>query len=385
MPRKKLLLLGKTPPPFMGPSIATQILLKSKLKDNFHLIHQETKLNKNLNNIGKLNFSKPFILLQRYIGFTIKCLLHQPDIIIIPISQSWSGFSKDAVFIKIGALFNHKMLIQLRGSNFLTFYNQLSGGKQKYITNTLQKCAGAIVLGQKLRYIFEPFFTSDKIHVVPNGGNYSFNTEAASNFNPQTSTLKLIYLGNLQPSKGILDVIDAFIWLNSKLNIELNIVGKWRDQATKQHVFDKLQASGFKLQTSGFRLQVSGFTKQITFHSVLSGQVKLDLLSKNDIMLFPPREPEGHPWVIVEAMAAGLPIIATNQGAISESVIHNENGFIVDTESPNQIAEKITILMNHPEKCKEMSEKSHMFYLNKYTEDKMTENLTSVINSAIQS
>jgi len=53
------------------------------------------------------------------------------------------------------------------------------------------------------------------------------------------------------------------------------------------------------------------------------GTQKFELLSSSDIFVFPTYyPPEGHPWVIVEALAAGLPIISTDQGAITESVFH---------------------------------------------------------------
>ncbi|MBK7712563.1 MAG: glycosyltransferase family 4 protein [Bacteroidales bacterium] len=52
-----------------------------------------------------------------------------------------------------------------------------------------------------------------------------------------------------------------------------------------------------------------------------SNDDKIELLTEADIFTFTPGIPEGHPWVIVESMAAGLPIISTDQGAITESVI----------------------------------------------------------------
>ena len=55
---------------------------------------------------------------------------------------------------------------------------------------------------------------------------------------------------------------------------------------------------------------------------------------------------EGFPYVIVEALANGLPIISTDVGGISEAVLDNENGFIVDVENKNEFIEKINFLYN---------------------------------------
>ena len=115
----------------------------------------------------------------------------------------------------------------------------------------------------------------------------------------------------------------------------------------------------------------------------VSGVKKLELFAKSDIFVFPPIAPEGHPWVLVEAMAAGLPIISTNQGAISESVIDGENGFIVESNNANEIVEKIIYLLDNPEKRIEMAKKSKLFHSNKFSEINMVENLSTVFNKVI--
>ena len=397
----------------MGPSIATEILLHSDLKKNFRLIHQETKLNRNLDNIGKMSAGKLLLLAQRYIGFLLKIVWYRPQLVSIPISQSWSGFTKDAVFIRLASIFKRKIVIHLRGSNFLTFYNELPEAKQQSIRATLDKCYGAIVLGEKLRYIFEPFFPSDKIFVVPNGANYllpSQNNSITGEFRMSSvkqiqqidsstnQQFNLIYLGNLQPSKGILDVIEAFVLLsryafnssnkqfNSLTNIQLHIVGKWRDADTKKEVQTILTKAGFVEDSGNLRVQQfnNSTNKQISFHSVLSGAPKLELLSQCDLMIFPPREPEGHPWVIVEAMAAGLPIIATDQGAITESVHDDVNGFIIEKQNPGAITEKVKLLIENHALRQKMGQESRRLYEANFTEERMVERLTNVFNTCLK-
>ena len=114
-----------------------------------------------------------------------------------------------------------------------------------------------------------------------------------------------------------------------------------------------------------------------------SGEEKLRFYEEANIFVFPPRAPEGHPWVIVEAMAAGLPIISTDQGAITESVINGINGFIVDTKNPSQIAEKLEYLINHPEIREKMGRESRRLYEENYTEGIMVEKLTNAFKTIL--
>ncbi len=368
MKRKKILLLGKTPPPFMGPSIATKIILESELSNSFKLIHQQTKLNSDLQDIGKAGIAKMFKLIRQYLSCILKIIAYRPSLMIVPISQSKSGFYKDSVFIKIGALFGVKILVYLRGSNFLNFYNTLPYLDKAYGGKTLAKCNGAIVLGEKLRYIFDGFFTADKIHVVPNGADYNFNSISTDKLlGIEKPKLRVVYLGNLQPSKGILDVLEAFTLLTNKVGAELHVVGHWRDEDTMVRCKEI----------------ASAMPDKVFFHEVFTGQKKLNFLKKADIMVFTPKEPEGHPWVIVEGMAAGLPIISTNMGAISESVQDGLNGYIVNISTPGEIAFRLDYLLKNDKLRKKMASASRRLYEEQFTETRMIQRLESVICNTI--
>jgi glycosyltransferase involved in cell wall biosynthesis len=78
--------------------------------------------------------------------------------------------------------------------------------------------------------------------------------------------------------------------------------------------------------------------------------------------------------VIVEAMAAALPVLATDKGAITESVIEGENGYIVKAHDPVDIAGKMERICLDAEKMKSMGRRSFEFYESKFTEEKMVEN-----------
>ena len=102
MPRKKVLILGKLPPPFMGPAIATSILLNSSLKENYELLHLDTRINKSVATMGKWSPMKAMRSLGLYIRYIGLLLKEKPDLVLVPISQTTMGFMKDAVFLKWG-------------------------------------------------------------------------------------------------------------------------------------------------------------------------------------------------------------------------------------------------------------------------------------------
>ena len=65
---------------------------------------------------------------------------------------------------------------------------------------------------------------------------------------------------------------------------------------------------------------------------------------------------EGIPNSMLEAMATGLPVVATRHGGIPEAVTDGKDGLLVSEHSPNQLAGAILALLNDPEKLGTLSE-----------------------------
>jgi len=366
--KPKVLILGPLPPPYMGPSIATNIILKSSLNRDFILYHLNTNTHTTLTSLGDLTLGR----LLKNLNISIKMIRiiknSQPDLVVIPISQTTPGFIKDSVFIIISKLFRRRILLQLRGSNFRNWLKEISKITKAYVGMVLHSAQGVIVLGESLKYLFSDFFKDTKIFVVPNGANFEIMVN-----NRRSSTkakLKLLYLSNIQLSKGIVEVLNAMLYLKKKyvnLKCEIDVVGNWLDEKTKSNCIRIVKVN--KLP--------------VVFHPLAMGRTKWKFFLNADLFIFPPRDPEGHPWVIVEAMAAGLPIISTDQGAIRESVIDGVNGFIVEQQNPKQIAEKIKILIENPGIRNSMGQTSRQLYLKNFTEEKMVEHLSYAFNEVL--
>ena len=363
MTKPKVLLLGKLPPPYLGPSIATEIILKSTLKNHFELIHLDTKINHEISSFGTWSFTKVFANIAIYSKMFSLLRKHKPVLVLIPISQTTTGFFKDSLFILIAKLFGKKVLLQLRGSNFKAWIDRSSTITKKYVKYILKKTQGMIVLGNNLKYLFADYYTDDKVFVVPNGGNYIIPQRIKSD------EVKILYLSNLLASKGVEDVFKSIeiVQTKTKIKFSIDLIGEWYNESTEEKCL-------FIKEKNQLPIRI---------HKSKGVTEKFQYLADADIFVFPPREPEGHPWSIVEAMSASLPIVSTNQGAIIESVIDNKNGFIVEHNHPEQIAEKLKLLIEDIELRKKMSEASRELYLANFTEAKMVEKLTAVFNKII--
>jgi len=365
--RTKILFLGPKPPPFMGPTVATEILLRSRLGEYFDLIHLDTSDHRDLSTLAAIDFGNVSLALKHYCMMFWLIATKWPRLVYIPISQTTIGYLRDSAFILIAALFRRRIVCHLRGGNFRNWYQSV-GSLMRWYVRRVHACVDAqIVLGERLCSLFSEFMPARRIFVVPNGRDFARFDRRPGAQGP----IKVLYLGNFIREKGALDVFRALpLVYRDCPEVEFIFAGSWTDEAVKREAYECLQ------QHPGLPARLLG---------PVTGQDKHDLLCSVDIFVFPSYyAPEGHPWVTVEAMAAGLPIISTDQGAIAEYVIDGDNGFIVDKQNPAMIAEKVLVLARDPTLRQTMGRRSRQLYEANLTEEKLVERLAGVFNAVLE-
>jgi phosphatidyl-myo-inositol dimannoside synthase len=84
----------------------------------------------------------------------------------------------------------------------------------------------------------------------------------------------------------------------------------------------------------------------------LPGPIALDRLMAQyreyDLFVLPTRPGEGIPRVLLEAMAAGLPVVTTRVAGISSLITHEENGLLIDEAAPEQLMAAVRRLIETP-------------------------------------
>ncbi len=364
--KRKIILLGKIPPPYMGTSVWFNILRKSKLKKYFNTTFFNINLHNNLSTLGKFNFKNIILTIIIYIKLFNIIKSRNYDLILIPISQTTLGFIKDSIFILLSKIFVNKVVVILHGGNIKNWLKGSSFLMNKYFEFCLRIIDDGIVLGANLVSQFNDFIDREHIHIVPNG----LNINKTINIIKNSDIINILYLGNLQRAKGIIDVIKSLYFLKKKeiSNFTLFIVGEWVDEDVKKECFD----------------YQNKYNLPIVFKGPLFGKEKYDILAQSDIFVFTPKESEGLPLSLIEALASGLPIVTTNQGAIRECVIHNYNGFVLDKSSPKKIADMLQKLILDNSLRNAMSVNSSRHYAKNFTEEIMIDNYIKTFNTIIK-
>jgi L-malate glycosyltransferase len=105
-------------------------------------------------------------------------------------------------------------------------------------------------------------------------------------------------------------------------------------------------------------------------------------LAAADIFVLPSRS-EGFSNAIIEAMAASLPVVATDVGGNAEAVLDGVNGFIVPTEDPAALAAAIATLLADPAKASAMGEAGNALAAQRFTSSAMMQRITGAYRSLI--
>ncbi len=87
----------------------------------------------------------------------------------------------------------------------------------------------------------------------------------------------------------------------------------------------------------------------IIFIGVPTRNIQFNLMAQSDIFIYPSRAPETCPTSILEAMALGLPIIATGIDWNSELIEENKGGFLIRPNSPGEMAKRIESILKDEE------------------------------------
>jgi glycosyltransferase involved in cell wall biosynthesis len=108
-----------------------------------------------------------------------------------------------------------------------------------------------------------------------------------------------------------------------------------------------------------------------------------ELLAAADAFVLPSRW-EGLPMALLEAMMAGLPIIATKVEGVEEVIVEGKHGFLVPTENANALADAIIQLLTDPQLRHKMGAAAKEQVLELYTTGRMCEQYLALISKRVK-
>jgi glycosyltransferase involved in cell wall biosynthesis len=175
------------------------------------------------------------------------------------------------------------------------------------------------------------------IYVVPPvvAASEDFVHPSRDSNGPRTITC----IARLSPEKGLRDLLlAAASVLQQRKDVEFLVAGSGPDMAS--------------LVDEARRLGIEG---RVRFMGAFRHDELPAIMARTDVFVLPSLT-EGMPFAVVEAMAFGRPVVATNVGGIPELVSHGETGLLVPPRDPDQLSAALLALLDDPHLRQRMGE-----------------------------
>jgi len=284
--------------------------------------------------LGRIVYA-PFFVLQ----FLCSVLKSRAPLLQIR-TTGWIVFWKSAVCALIGKLCRRKVILSIHAPDFDDFFNAYGKIGKAAIRWTLEGCDRVIALSESWRVYILKIAPQTQVAVVPNGVEEEYFEAGALNIHRLSKGKKrLFYIGGgswpRTIEKGFLDILAALRSNGLADECILTAAGAIDPE--------------MKCSTTDISLECPG---------IVGTKEKVSLFKETDIFVQPSHF-ENMPNVILEAMAAGVPIVATSVGAIPEMIEEPKGGILVPPEDVEALSAAIKQLVEDQEIRLKMGENNY--------------------------
>lgn len=227
---------------------------------------------------------------------------------------------------------------------------------------------GLIAVSEAARQFARRMFPGE-YQIIPNGVDLRrFGKKWPASNLPQTSKINILFVGRLDRRKGFGCLLDSFLRLKPTYpNLRLTVVGPFEPATWRPYR----------------RLAASQGVTNINFVGYVPPERLPTFYHQADIFCAPSLGFESFGIVLLEAMAAGLPVVASNIVGY-RSVIHaGREGWLVPPGSPDALAAALRHLIDHPQQRWAMGRRGQQ-RAEQYSWDGVTEQILAFYRQTLE-
>lgn len=321
--RLRVLMVGPLPPPVGGMASVVQNLVRE--------LDEQVELQV-LNNVKTTAADRRLwqgIAAQlRLLGrLAQQCLGWRPAVVHIH-TCSWLSFWRNGVDVALARLLGRRVVLHIHGAQFHRFLGGLSGVQAWLARRLLGATHRVLVLGQGWRALLAAWAEPARIAVVPNG------VPLAAQVDPDPDgPFRILCLANYEQRKGQEDLLRAVAGLETRRPVRVELLGFEAEPGRRQRLL------GLAAELGLADVEASG---------PVTGAAKEARLAAAHCFCLPSHD-EGLPMSVLEAMAVGLPVVATRVGAIPEALADGHEGLLFDPGDIAALTGHLALLSDAPE------------------------------------
>lgn len=378
--KKNILMLCHRTPPFHGVSIMGDFVYDSLPLSMFNINHVNISISNSVHR-GRFNIYKNiYLLFKVFYNYFNQLHYFKPSIIYITPTISDNGFYRDFVLIQLTKFYNY--LFGRKNSIFLHIHMRpykANYFQRKYLFKIFFSNVKVILLSDLLLKDFgDNLFVEGQVSYLPNmifpvtskDKVLKSLSKYENLFSPiQDNKIYVSYLGHLIESKGYRRALQiSKILVAKNKNIVVNFYGEFGSDEEREYFESFIRSN--KLQNS------------VHYAGVFPRDQIWKAFENTHLMIFPSYT-EAYPLTILEAISVGIPVVATDTGAVSE-IIGNFSGDVVkfsnsESDYIENFVSSILKTLSYWEIS--MSIKSIYYFNNNWSNNKFTERLIKILNT----
>jgi glycosyltransferase involved in cell wall biosynthesis len=334
MNRPVVLVLGPHRAAVSGVSTHVNLLMESALGDDFELVHfqvgSEGRAEGAAARLLRLALS-PFLL-------AASIVFRHASVVHINTSLNPRAYWRDLAYLFVARALGARVVYQVHGGALPRRFFAGQPTLTRFLRWTLQLPDLLLVLARCEHEAYREFLPWRDVVMLPNGIDCRPFSLVPVVDCAEDAPLNLVYIGRIAREKGLYEALQG-VRIAHELGVDARLVvaGAGPEQ-------ERLERYAHAL----------GISTRVTFAGPVFGADKVRLLDGAHVMLLPSYS-EGMPYALLEAMAAGIPVVATPVGAIPDVVAHGTHGFLVPPRDGKAIAEALAVLAGDRERISWMS------------------------------
>ncbi len=363
--RRRVLIFGYLPPPVFGPSMTYQALLRSSFATRYDVKFINLSVVAEIKDLGRFQWAKVWRSVRLLVTSGYWLARHRWDCVLYPPGFSRSALWKDWLLLGCAQARGLPTVAMALGTGMTAFRQKLTDRQRQMWDGLWQRARAVTVLADCLRSDFVGLVEPERVWPVALG------IEPPPELPPRQTdpgAPRLVYVGALNEAKGFLNLLRAFQLVRQRTRgVTLEVAGQWGNEADRQLGMELVA----KLDEPA----------SVKFWGVLTGLPKWELLRSCDGLVFPPLpDREAFGLVMLEALCAGLPVVATAGGARSEVLREGVNGWLIPAGDIPALADALLKLIENPDRRLAMGAANEQYFATQFTHEQFGLRLTTLLD-----
>ncbi len=360
--RLRLLFVSPLPPPTGGISNWMVAVQESALQGEFEIrVVNSSPSAVDVTGTSRLRLGRVADALRILWQLAVELLRFRPDLVHVNTSYFWA-FLRDGVAIRMARLAGARTLLHLRGGDFPEWAERSGAAVRSFIRATLRRTDCVIALTVHTQRWLETEVEPERVRYLPNFVRFDAIGAPPDRSDRAGRPVEVLFVGWMIEAKGVRELLQAARALPAA---RFTLIGPPEPSFTAT-IEAELRALGDRL-------------------CVLPVQAREEVFRRYrdaDVFVLPTWR-EGFPNVVIEAMAMGLPVVATPVGAIAEIVEDGRSGLLVPVRDAASLEAALRRLIEAPALRLEMGRRAQERALALYSFETVIAQLIAIYRACL--